>query len=121
MDPQQYFSIFRSFVETSSLGYGFSDLDGNIIYWFWDFGDESPDSTSFQSNPTHKYLAPGNYDVKLTVSTVHGSNTLIREDYVRVQNIVAPTAQFTAEPRELFETETVKFTDFSEFRPTKRF
>ncbi|MCK5179086.1 MAG: PAS domain S-box protein, partial [Candidatus Omnitrophica bacterium] len=32
MDPQQYFSIFRSFVETSSLGYGFSDLDGNIIY-----------------------------------------------------------------------------------------
>ncbi|MCK5180782.1 MAG: PAS domain-containing protein, partial [Candidatus Omnitrophica bacterium] len=32
MDPQKYFSIFKNFVETSSLGYGFSDLDGNVIY-----------------------------------------------------------------------------------------
>ena len=32
MDPQRELYIFKTFVETSGLGHGFSDLDGKIIY-----------------------------------------------------------------------------------------
>lgn len=36
------------------------------ITWLWDFGDGN---TSTQQHPTHTYAAPGNYNVKLTVTT----------------------------------------------------
>jgi gliding motility-associated-like protein len=39
---------------------------GNIIQWDWDFGDGN---TSNQQNPSHTYLADGNYNVSLTVTT----------------------------------------------------
>jgi PKD repeat protein len=41
-------------------------LVGNIVKWNWDFGDKS---TSTDKNPTHKYAAAGQYNIKLTVTT----------------------------------------------------
>ena len=42
---------------------------GHIVRFLWDFGDGT---TSIEKNPTHKYLAEGNYTVKLNVITSDG-------------------------------------------------
>jgi hypothetical protein len=38
--------------------------EARFVSWSWDFGDEKK---STAKNPTHKYAAPGTYDVTLTV------------------------------------------------------
>ncbi len=43
---------------------GSDDSDGSIVSHAWDFGDGG---TSTQANPSHSYLANGNYTVSLTV------------------------------------------------------
>ncbi len=40
--------------------------------WFWDFGDGN---TSDERNPTHSFSQNGTYEICLTVSNVHGSDT----------------------------------------------
>ena len=47
----------------------------------WDFGDGT---TSTATRPTHKYVAPGTYSAKLTVSTAVESNTTTKEGLVSV-------------------------------------
>lgn len=45
----------------------FTDMStGSIISWMWSFGDGT---TSTVQNPTHKYSAPGVYEVTLIIST----------------------------------------------------
>jgi Zn-dependent metalloprotease len=39
--------------------------NGNIVSWFWDFGDNV---TSTEQNPSHTYGAAGTYNVSLTVT-----------------------------------------------------
>lgn len=41
----------------------------SIIAWQWNFGDGN---SSSEKNPSHKYAAPGSYDVSLTVTTDEG-------------------------------------------------
>lgn len=43
-----------------------------IRSWLWDFGDGV---TSGNQNPTHEYVVPGTYTVKLTVTNALGSST----------------------------------------------
>lgn len=63
------------------------------IEWFWDFGDGA---VSNQPIPTHNYTLPGNYDVRLIVSTPTGcSDTLLMEDLIQVEG---PTGEFTFDP-----------------------
>jgi PKD repeat protein len=52
------------------FGNGSSDPDGTIVAYNWDFGDGSPSSSG--TNPTHTYLAPGNYTATLTVTDNDG-------------------------------------------------
>ena len=47
--------------------------------WHWDFGDGG---SSTAVHPTHTYAAPGGYDVCLTVSNQHGSDTKCRKIWV---------------------------------------
>jgi hypothetical protein len=47
--------------------------------FFWEFGDGA---TSTQANPRHTFLEPGDYDVRLTVSGIGGSASLMVEDAV---------------------------------------
>ena len=42
------------------------DGPGEIESYFWEFGD---DTTSTEQNPTHRYSADGDYQVKLTIRT----------------------------------------------------
>lgn len=48
-----------------------SDPDGSIVEWKWDFGDST---TSNEQNPTHIYMNPGTYYVKLTVTDDSGAS-----------------------------------------------
>ena len=60
----------------------FSDSSiNNPSEWMWDFGDGS---TSNEKNPLHIYQNAGNYSVKLRVSNMSGSDSLIRENYIKV-------------------------------------
>lgn len=58
-----------------------------IISWFWNFDDGN---TSISQNPTNTYLAIGNYDVSLLVSTAFCSAS----DTVQVTVEPVPTAAF---------------------------
>lgn len=51
------------------------DLDGEIVRWVWDFGDET---SSKEEVPTitHSYTLDRNYTVKLTVVDDHGISSI---------------------------------------------
>jgi PKD repeat protein len=60
----------------------FTDLSqGDITAWRWNFGDGT---TSSARNSTHTYTQRGTYTVKLTVTGPGGSDTMVKEQYVRV-------------------------------------
>ena len=54
--------------------------EGTIIQWAWDFGDSTVVNASSGQNQTHIYATPGDYKVKLAVTTDAGciSDTLTR-------------------------------------------
>ena len=66
---------------------------GTISSWFWDFGDGG---SSVEENPVHEYLHEGGYDVTLVVSDGALTDTLVKPDYIAVQEAV--TADFFALP-----------------------
>jgi len=77
--------------------------------WNWSFGDGSANGTT--QNPLHIFNARGNYTVNLTVTNFWGTDTESKTEYIRVGEV--PVANFTAEPRNLVESNIVNFTDHS--------
>ena len=73
---------------------GFAPLDvnftnestGNIIGYFWDFGDSM---TSSEQNPYHTYLNAGTYSVILTVFNFNVQNQITKQDYIKVQKVTS--------------------------------
>jgi PKD repeat protein len=66
----------------------FTDLsstvaDGPVTSWQWNFGDGG---RSTEPNPVHTYLAAGNFNVSLTVTSSGGSHTRTRTGYIRVES-----------------------------------
>jgi gliding motility-associated-like protein len=55
----------------------FTDQSTGGISWFWDFGDNSSDSTSTLQNPTHVYTYGGYFDVCLYVTDTNGCTDTI--------------------------------------------
>lgn len=55
-----------------------SDIDGSIVSWDWNFGDEQGTSTA--QNPTYTYAAGGTYSVLLTVTDNEGATGSIGKD-----------------------------------------
>ena len=77
--------------------------------YLWNFGDGT---TSTDSVPTHTYTTPGNYNVKLTVTTTEGcTDTLTIVNGVQVGN--KPDVQFSADPLDVCTSAPVTFTDQS--------
>ena len=72
---------------------------GNIVGWYWDFGDGA---TSTQQNPSHTYSYTGNaYDVHLTTTTRWGeSNVTNYPAYIAVGTVAEGdyTVDFTGTP-----------------------
>nr|WP_240943069.1 PKD domain-containing protein [Planosporangium thailandense] len=62
------------------------DADGRIVDWAWDFGDGS---TGHGRRASHGYQAPGEYDVRLTVTDDGGASRSVTRHVS-----VAPTEEY---------------------------
>ncbi len=67
---------------------------GNIVNWFWDFGDGN--YTDFFA-PTHTYVTPGSYYPSLTVTSSYGCKLTDTLHYAVVVH-PTPSAAFTPSP-----------------------
>ena len=86
------------------LTINFTDnTSGNIIAWFWDFGDGS---TSTNQNTSHTYTDVGIFDVSLRVTTDRGcqSNQSIAG---LIQTYPVPRANFTFIPQSITDTSSL--------------
>jgi gliding motility-associated-like protein len=63
----------------------FTNTSNNTSKCHWDFGDGSFSETV---NPTHKYTAPGDYEIILTVTVEKGCSSIYKHK-INVDNIVA--------------------------------
>ena len=82
-------------VNFSSLGS--FDPDSQPLTYFWDFGDGN---TSTNPNPTHTYLASGNYTAKLTITDSMGESgadtvSITIGNLAPVATIITPTNGLT--------------------------
>jgi len=86
----------------------FLDISPGAASWLWGFGDGSPSSTL--QNPSHKYGAPGTYNVTLTVNSINGCpSSATGTVYV----LPSPTAAFLQNSIVICSGGTVTFTDAS--------
>ena len=103
---------FGSDQDAGSLEVRFTDTSrGDPDAWSWDFGDGR---TGGRQNPTHTYAEAGEYQVKLTVSNVGGSDS--KTTTVTVKSVPSAAADFTAEQDA--GTLKVRFSDSSTGKPT---
>ncbi len=58
---------------------------GQVDSRLWDFGDSF---TSTLKDPVHQYTRAGTFRVSLTVSNAYGSDTMVRDAYIRVYEAV---------------------------------
>jgi serine protease len=68
---------------------GSTDRDGSIVRWSWNFGDGEK---STEQNPSHVYVATGNYMVSLTVRDNDGATNTVSKS-VTLPNF-SPTSGF---------------------------
>jgi len=94
-----------SFTNSSSTGTGINES------YLWDFGDGN---TSIETSPEYVYNDAGIYSVSLTITTTHGEDTEVKENYITVNQTYAPTPQFSAEPEEGYIPLTVQFSNLTE-------
>ena len=84
------------------------DLDGEIVSWYWNFGDGT---TSYEQNPSHMYTSNGTYVVNLTVIDNDGEIAW-REKEVTI-NLYSLIANFSYSPQNPVSMQTIYFTDLS--------
>jgi len=84
------------------------DPDGELVFWFWDFGDGS---VSTERNPSHRYSANGTYTVTLIVADNDGATDKFSQE-IKVGNR-PPVASFTFSPSDPSTEDIVHFTDQS--------
>ena len=71
-----------------------TDIDGTVVSWSWDFGDEA---TSSVRNPVHNYSAGGTYQVSLRVIDNDGVSDTATE-YVTIYISTSPGQDFQRSP-----------------------
>ncbi|MBI2258922.1 MAG: PKD domain-containing protein [Flavobacteriia bacterium] len=93
-DPSVYadFTADNTFTCYIPADIQFNNLSLNAGSFIWDFGDGS---ISTDENPSHTYLNPGEYDVKLiSISSglcgTSGSDTLFVENFITITNFGGP-------------------------------
>jgi PKD repeat protein len=93
----------------------FTDQSIGAVSWSWDFGDTG---TSTDQNPVHTYNSVGTYTVTLTAVNSYGSDVETKTNYITVQAVQTPTADFTASSTAIYTGQSVTFTDTSGNGPT---
>ena len=76
-----------------------NESTGNIIGYYWDFGDET---TSSEQNPQHTYLEPGIYSVSLTVFNFNVQNQITKQNYIDVQDATSLENDKPTKPNEVY-------------------
>jgi len=88
-----------------------SDPNGNSLSWDWDYrkkGSSSWNNMSNATNPTFRFNDLGTFEVRLTVTDIHGaSDSTIKEIVV---NNLDPVADFNLDKSEYFIGDTVNVT-----------
>jgi len=62
----------------------------NSLSWQWSFPGATPDTSTAQNPAGICYGAPGNYDVMLIANNLHGSDTVVLNNFVMVHPYPAP-------------------------------
>ncbi len=86
----------------------FINTSQNAISYRWDFGNGA---TSFTNSPVITYQTAGIYSVKLVALNNSGSDSIILQQYIHVEN--KPQAQFVANKTNACEGESIQFTNQS--------
>jgi PKD repeat protein len=89
------------------------ETTGDVTSWDWNFGDGQTDTVQ---NPTHTYLAAGDFDVRLIATGPGGADTLTVTGYISVTEGV--TADFSVSATTGVAPLAVDFTDLSTGSPT---
>lgn len=111
-------AAFTGSPTTVTLGTAVSFTDqstGSPTSWTWNFGDSSG---SANQNPTHTYASVGVYNVTLTAANWIGNSTLTKTNYITVQALVVPVANFTSNASSGQIPLAVQFNDTSANVPT---
>ncbi|MBI5324532.1 MAG: PKD domain-containing protein [Ignavibacteriae bacterium] len=77
---------------------------GNLVSWYWDFGDGS---TSTEQNPSHLYADTGSYDITFICTDGTNTDTLYKKEYIHITSPLI--ADFDASPTTGVYPLTVKF------------
>ncbi len=97
----------------------FTDLTtGNpATSWDWSFPGGTPNASDVQ-NPVVTYNEFGVFDVILTVENPDGTDTETKADYMTVEQVLAPVADFSASAVVITEGDMIDFTDLTANNPT---
>ena len=88
---------------TAPLAVQFNDTSANIpTAWAWDFNNDGTVDATTQ-NATYTYTAAGTYTVNLTVTNAAGSNSLVRDKYISVQEAPADRARIILPAASLYQ------------------
>ncbi|EMR74347.1 PDK repeat-containing protein, partial [Thermoplasmatales archaeon SCGC AB-539-N05] len=86
-----------------------TDVDGVIVNWTWNFGDGN---ISYEQNPVYNYSKNGNFTITLNVTDDDGATDTATTQNITVLNNPL-VADFTWNPTNPTDLETVNFTDTS--------
>ena len=75
----------------------FQDNSQFATEWYWEFPGGQPGSSNDQFPTEIKYDTPGSYPVILIVKNVNGEDTLIFEDFIKVDSCLPPDPRYAIE------------------------
>lgn len=108
--PVASFSVQGNTSGCAPLTVQFVNQSQNAVSYFWDFGNGN---TSTLMNPVTVYLLPGNFTVKLVVTSSSGqSDSIIKTNYISTG--IVPSVSFTASPLTICENGIVSFQNQSQ-------
>jgi gliding motility-associated-like protein len=88
-----------------------ADGSKTVLSYHWDFGDSNDPTPSSQKNPTHRFSAPGPYNIKLTVTSKDGCSASLSQQLSSVYQ--QPGAAFELSKAAICQGSTIDFTDHS--------
>jgi len=96
----------------------FTDLSSGIpTEWNWTFDGASPSSSTERNPAGITYNDLGTYMVKLVAINEAGSDSLVRIDYITVNDTILPDIAFGASETTVCIGGTVRFTDSTKYCP----
>jgi len=87
----------------------FQDNSQFATEWYWEFPGGQPGSSNDQYPVEVKYTTPGIYPVILIVKNVNGEDTLIVDDFIKVDSCLPPDPRFEIERDSICRSTCVQF------------